>query len=900
MAIISLDPEAMEQLNGERKALFDAIRSLRKYGVSPSVGTPKIVVVGVQSSGKSSVLEAILGVRFPIKEEPRTRFATEFALRTDPQTELRVRLLPIRGATNPPYPFSETSPNIDDVSRIVEEATTHLLQDNPDFSHGVLRIEISSPDVPDLTLIDAAGIWQLGGTNPSTDTHRIVRHLIEDYITDKNSVILAVVPANGHTAGKLLSKIRSHVNNHDRILGVITKPDLLTQGSQDEGNVVKLARNQDQSHHLTLGWHILRNRSDYEGSLSPEERDDKEREFFGSGIWLAIPAGNRGAGALRKRLAGILLDHTREKLGKIIKEINDNLNSRQKRLGELGEPRSSPRQVRAHLDKIASRFQLLSLRAIEGNYSDEFFGGLYPDRSVTLLDDDRIRKLRALVRDLNRTFAYVLFTEGSRRIIRSESPPDVGSHNIELPPILQILRRQYPFSHTEKVTRETIRAELKVLSSANQGSEFPGSTNDLLAIQLFRDQARPWEAIARFHIDLVLRIAKSFTEKLLAYITGPDSKTCSAILLNVVNPFFEKRTKDLEDKLQELLYNFRSGYAQPLDGEFRTIMESRQKHWSAGSLQTFSSFADEGKQELAAQSSSSRKSEFDVDKLINKSETYYELSLRTFTDNVIILAVENCLIKDLPMILTTSRVSQMEDDELERLAAESADIRAEREVLQRESEGLKKGLDCCRTYGPRNSTVFSTVLVQFKDSSPAASGNSVETSKKQVTMTPQSSEVPSSDISISSSTLPSSLSTGSQTSTGNQTNTNSSIAGSSGGPVPPRDQATPKPNPFENYFHTTAKPSSAPKPGLFQTQAAPATGLFGSQTSTTPGQNPNLGAATFASAFPTGTPGSGTNRASGKGLFATPSSTTTSWTFGDGSGSRTEAVINPAANKKTK
>jgi FtsZ-binding cell division protein ZapB len=70
---------------------------------------------------------------------------------------------------------------------------------------------------------------------------------------------------------------------------------------------------------------------------------------------------------------------------------------------------------------------------------------------------------------------------------------------------------------------------------------------------------------------------------------------------------------------------------------------------------------------------------------------------------VIVLAIENCLIKDLPTILTTIAVSQMEDDELQRLAAESADIQVERTELQAEYESLKKGLDLCKSYRARNS-----------------------------------------------------------------------------------------------------------------------------------------------------------------------------------------------------
>ncbi|KAI3331443.1 hypothetical protein HD806DRAFT_518465 [Xylariaceae sp. AK1471] len=717
MATISLDPEAIEQLSGERKALLDAIDSLRKHGIGRFVDLPQIIVVGDQSSGKSSVLEAISRVRFPVKDGLCTRFATELVLRTDLQTKVDVRVQSASVSAEVAYTFNETRFDKEDLPRIIEEAKTHLLRDSTAFSEDVLRVEICSPDVPHLTLVDLPGFYHSEDENQSAAGREIVGRLVESYMARKNSIILAIVSARNQVILQtVLSRVKGHDKNQERTLGIITKPDLLTPGSQDEDRFISLARNQDKSHHLSLGWHVLRNRGETEVSLSPEERDSNEDKFFDSGIWSAIPSNNRGVGTLRKKLANILLDHIRTNLDTLIKDIEDNMNNRQDRLRRLGDPRSSPRQLRAHLDKIASQFQLLSLHAVEGHYTDEFFGGLYPENPSSPLDESRLKKLRALVRDLNRTFTYVLITKGSRRVI-APSHTDGGKANkenaasskIHLPSFLQVLENQYPFDDPEEVTREAIGGELEPLSSANQGNEFPGTTNDLLAVKLFQDQSRPWEAIARCHIEFLLRVAKSFTEKLVAYITGPDQKTCSAILLNIVDPFFEERTSMLEDKLQELLYHFQSGYPQPLDAEFRALMTKRQKkNLTTEVMQDLLAsrpelFTKEGQQELAKLSSSRRESEFGVDSLIDKSETYYELSLRTFIDNVIVLAIENCLIKDLPTILTTSTVSQMEDDELQRLAAESADIQVERTELQTEYEALKKGLDLCKSYRARNS-----------------------------------------------------------------------------------------------------------------------------------------------------------------------------------------------------
>ncbi|KAK5633033.1 hypothetical protein RRF57_008747 [Xylaria bambusicola] len=759
MATISLDSDAIEQLGGERKVLLDAIDDLRKHGIGRFVDLPQIIVVGDQSAGKSSVLEAISRVRFPVKAEMCTRFPTELVLRTDQQVKINVQIQPAFPFTDSPYQFNETSFDKDDLPRIIENAKTHLLRDGTTFSEDVLRIEICSPDVPHLTLVDLPGFYHSLDSNQPADGRGIVDRLVGAYMARKNSIILAIISARSQVVmQKVILEVNKYDKNQERTLGIITKPDLLIPGSRDEDTFIQLARNQEPRLRLAFGWHVLRNRSEAETSLQPGERDSKEKEFFESGIWSAIPSNSRGVDTLRKKLANILLDHIRKNIDPLIRDIQESMDTRKRSLERLGTSRSTPPQLRAHLDKIASQFQLLSLRAIEGNYSHEFFGGLYPDVSALSIEESRVRKLRALVRELNQTFAYVLATKGSRRIIVSNNTPRkqhdfqrTQNQDIRLPSFLRVLESQYPFTEPEKVTRSEISSELEPLSSANQGTEFPGTTNDLLAVKLFRDQSHPWEAIARCHIDLLLRIVKTFTERLMAFVTGPDQKTYSAILLNIVDPFLESCTSKLESKLQELLYHFRSGYPQPSESEFRATLARRRHTYLDGEVLQFllasrpEIFTEDGKRQLANISSSERRGESRAEVLIDKAETYYELSLRNFTDNVVILAVENCLIKDLPSIFTTSMVSQMEDEMLKRLAAESSEMQVERAELEAEYETLRNGLDLCKAYRSRKSTVLPEMPIR-----PTVNEPKIYEDNKSATPSSDDatsiSEVPRSDI----------------------------------------------------------------------------------------------------------------------------------------------------------
>jgi GTP-binding protein EngB required for normal cell division len=647
---VALDSTSLDQLNNaEARALLDTIDSLRELQIGDIVNLPQIIVVGDQSSGKSSVLEAISRVRFPVKGDLCTRFATELVLRRASETSIEVTIRFANGIPTPGYvegrsgPFRRSGFDRNALPEIIEKAEEHMgivRGNTKGFSKDVLRIEIAGPDVFPLTLVDLPGFFHAGTSTQSTEGKQIVDQLVESYMKQKNSIILAVVSANQQLAGqKVLAEAKRHDPTRERTVGVITKPDVPRPGSTDQRNAVQLAKNEESAHVLTLGWHVLRNRSEEEETIEADERDANETLFFETGAWAHISPANRGAGNLRKKLSRVLLEHIQRSLPELIVEIETSLRTRQAKLEQLGKPRSSPAQLRSYLIDISETFQRLARDAVDGRYGDAFFGNIYEDE----------RKLRARLRNLNRAFDVILRTKGADREIEWDADidqefngrdEDSSSEHDAFPEYLRPYVDLYKFPDPETVTESKIKSELELLAAANQGKEFPGLPKGEVAVQFFRMQAKPWQEIAEFHLNLVTEFAKAFVERLFNHIVGTDVDTTNAILRLCVDPFFDAIKDRLEAKLIELLRPYTNGYGLPLETEFLNRFSKRSMRRLAGQVTDILQEKFPANIEGKGQSLSRKKllqtiasaedlesSELGTEKVIDMSVAYYDVRI---------------------------------------------------------------------------------------------------------------------------------------------------------------------------------------------------------------------------------------------------------------------------------
>lgn len=100
------------------------------------------------------------------------------------------------------------------------------------FTTDVLRIELSSPDQPNLTIVDLPGLFGASDKNQSDEDLKLVQDLVTDYMKQRRSVILAVVAANNAFANQPVTRFAREIDPQGlRTLGLITKPDKIDKGS---------------------------------------------------------------------------------------------------------------------------------------------------------------------------------------------------------------------------------------------------------------------------------------------------------------------------------------------------------------------------------------------------------------------------------------------------------------------------------------------------------------------------------------------------------------------------------------------------------------------------------------------------------------------------------------------
>ncbi|KAM0052373.1 putative dynamin stalk domain, dynamin, GTPase region, GTPase effector domain, Dynamin superfamily [Helianthus debilis subsp. tardiflorus] len=375
----------MESLIGLVNRIQRACTALGDYGGGDSAlsslwdALPSVVVVGGQSSGKSSVLESIVGRDFlPRGSGIVTRRPLVLQLhKTDGGEEYaEFGHMPRRRFTD----FSL-------VRQEIQDETDRITGKSKQISPIPIHLSIYSPNVVNLTLIDLPGLTKVAVEGQPESIVEDIEKMVRTYVDKPNSIILAISPANQDIATSDAMKLAKEVDpSGERTFGVLTKLDLMDKGT----NALDVL--EGRAYRLQHPWVGIVNRSqaDILKNTDMMYARRREQEYFYTSPDYGHLASKMGSVYLAKLLSQHLESVIKAKIPGIIALINKGIDEMEAELDRLGRPIA--------VDEGAKLYTILELcRAFDKIFKEHLDGGRPGgDRIYGVFDNQLPAALRKL------------------------------------------------------------------------------------------------------------------------------------------------------------------------------------------------------------------------------------------------------------------------------------------------------------------------------------------------------------------------------------------------------------------------------------------------------------------------------------------------------------------------
>ena len=348
---------------------------MAKASVNCKIKLPQMVIVGSQSSGKSSIIESIVGKEFL----PR---GTGIVTRRPLILQLK-NIIPNKnsqilewGEFN--HLEGQKIENFNEIKAEIEKDTAKIAGNNKGISSIPIVLKIYSPNVVDLTLVDLPGLVNVPVGDQPKNIDVQVRELVLEYIRNPNAIILAVSPASSDIANSESLKIAREIDpNYQRTLGIITKIDLMDKGT----DCLDILNN--KIYPLRYGYIgvVLRSQFDIKTNKSLSDGIKAEREYFNS-IPIYSSCNKLGIPVLISSLQEVLVSHIRDLIPTIREDISNNIFEKQTELENLGGDNGMFEKedlLNAFILNLVSKFSQLYNEMIDGNFVQDcnkyFIGG---------------------------------------------------------------------------------------------------------------------------------------------------------------------------------------------------------------------------------------------------------------------------------------------------------------------------------------------------------------------------------------------------------------------------------------------------------------------------------------------------------------------------------------------
>lgn len=337
---------------------------MAKASVNCKIKLPQMVIVGSQSSGKSSIIETIVGKEFL----PR---GTGIVTRRPLILQLK-NIVPIKNSSVQEWgEFNHLDgqkfENFADIKNEIEKDTSKIAGNNKGISSIPIVLKIFSPNVVDLTLVDLPGLVNVPVGDQPLNIDIQVRELVLEYIKNPNAIILAVSPASSDIANSESLKIAKEVDPYyQRTLGILTKIDLMDKGT----DCLDILNN--KTYPLKFGYIgvVLRSQFDIKSNKSLNEGIKTEKSFFENHPIYSNSA-KVGIPVLISTLQEVLVTHIRDIIPSIKDDISNSIFEKQYELEGLGGDGGifeKEELINAFILNLVSKFSQCYNEMIDGSF----------------------------------------------------------------------------------------------------------------------------------------------------------------------------------------------------------------------------------------------------------------------------------------------------------------------------------------------------------------------------------------------------------------------------------------------------------------------------------------------------------------------------------------------------
>lgn len=366
----------------------------------------------------------------------------------------------------------------------------------------------------------------------------------------------------------------------------------------------------------------------------------------------------------------MLKSHISKELPDILEDITNAIKRCETEKDKLGDERDTAEKQKNYLIDVGEKFKYLMTCALEGEYSDSYF-------------EQEIRRLRALIMNANEVYASTMIKYGHRWDLKDTAEDDHQSRPV-FPPTAP-KHFAYKVTNPHVIEPDKLVKQVILMQHSHRGLELPGMPQPRLVGKLFKQQSERWKRITEVHVAHIFDITKQFVEDLLNHVAG--GKTSAGLLSEVVDPVFESREKALQRKLEEVLKPYTN--ERPLTLNTKYITNMNRNSTGKGLLPT-GVLADHTDGEIQS-----------CQRIIESMQAYYDIALNVLLDNVALLVIEHCLLDDLNQTISPRSMQRQSDTQVERLAGESHDVTARRQVLSRMLEEYRRGQRLIKAHSQR-------------------------------------------------------------------------------------------------------------------------------------------------------------------------------------------------------